>query len=86
MFMKDHAIPFCWITRIIQIPVVSSISGLLRHIILTQHDDVEILRIDFLKLSCIKHPLPLANHVVNARSKTRIISSVDLPLKYFFFI
>ena len=28
----------------------------------------------------------LANHVVNACSKTPIISSVDLPLKYFFFI
>ena len=58
MLMKYHAVPFFRIIRIMQIPIVSGISGLLRHIMLTQHNDVEILRINFLKLSCIKHFLP----------------------------
>lgn len=41
-----------------EVPAVSSISGLYRHIMLAQQNDVEILEIDFIKLSCIKHPHP----------------------------
>lgn len=58
MFMEYHTVSLCWIIRIMQVPVMPGISGLNCHIMLTQHNDVEILRIDLFKLSCIKHSLP----------------------------
>ena len=58
MLMKYHAVPFFRIIRIMQIPIMFGISGLHRHIIFTQQDNIKILWIDCLKLSCIKHSLP----------------------------
>lgn len=48
VLMKYHAVSLCRIIRIMQIPVMTSISGLHRYIMLAQHNNVEILRIDFL--------------------------------------
>ena len=58
MLMKYYTVPFYWIICIMQIPIVSGISGLYRHIMLTQQDNIKILWIDFLKLFSIKHSLP----------------------------
>lgn len=58
MLMKYHTVSFRWVIRIMKVPVMSSISGLYRHIMLAQQNDVEILGTDFIKLSCIKHPHP----------------------------
>lgn len=58
MLMKYLTISFCRIIRIMQIPIMPGISGLDGHIMLTQQNDVEILGINFLQLSCIKHLLP----------------------------
>lgn len=38
--------------------VMPGVSGLYRHIMLTQQDNIKILWIDFLKLFCIEHPHP----------------------------
>ena len=75
MLMKYHTVPFCRIICIMQIPVMSGISGLYRHIMLTQKNDVEILGTDFIKLSCIKHlhpplwktmkPMPVPEHSIS---------------------
>ena len=74
MLMKYHTVPFCRIICIMQIPVMSGLSGLYRHIMLTQKNDVEILGTDFIKLSCIKHlhpplwktmkPMPVPEHSI----------------------
>lgn len=57
MLMEYHTIPFCWVIRVMQIPIMPGILGLDGYIIIAQHNDVKILRIYFLKYLCIKHRL-----------------------------
>ena len=46
------------ILRIMQIPIMAGVSALDRHIILIHIDDLEILRIQAFKISCVKHWQP----------------------------
>ena len=55
MFMKYDERLLCRILRTMQVPVMTRIPALNRDISIIHQNDIEVLRIDFLKATFIKH-------------------------------
>ena len=55
MFMKYNERLLCRTLRTMQIPVVTGVPALNRDISIIHQNDIEVLRIDFLKATFIKH-------------------------------
>ena len=55
MFMKYDERLLCRILRAMQVPVMTRIPALNRDISIIHQNDIEVLRIDFLKATFIKH-------------------------------
>ena len=67
MLMKNHQAFLTWISGTMQVPVMTGIPALDRHITVIRHDDIKINWIYFLYTFCLKHPHLLSQQLLQLR-------------------